>query len=85
MQIRCWDDQCVVHALRSGDTHLVNGLAAQVLLAATEGSWDLERMAVSIARQVGVKADQAFLAHLHAVVGELQTKGLLSRTCFSPN
>ncbi|MCU0842871.1 MAG: hypothetical protein MUC79_14295 [Thiobacillaceae bacterium] len=64
---------------------MVSGLAAQVLLTAQESRGDIDRMAVSIAGQVGVKADQAFLADLHAVVAELQTKGLLSRTCCSPN
>jgi PqqD family protein of HPr-rel-A system len=85
VQIRCWGELCVAYSVHSGDSHLISPLAAQVLLAAQEGGSDLDAMAESIAEKLGISPCGEFLSHLHTVQAELQGKGLLKRSCCSPN
>jgi PqqD family protein of HPr-rel-A system len=75
----------VAYAVRSGDSHLISALAGQTLICVGKGTTDFDVLAEATARALGVDSDAEFVAGLHDILAELETKGLLSRSCCSPN
>lgn len=83
--LRFWDDQCVAYDPRSGDTHLLGTLAGRVLLCARGGTTGFCALVEETAHAMGVEPDDEFVTKVEGIVTELQTKGLLGRSCCSPN
>lgn len=83
--MRFWDDQCVAYDRQSGDTHLLSELAGRVLLCAWDGTQTFGDLVEQVAHATGIEPDDEIDASVHYIVTELQTKGLLSPTCCSPN
>ena len=83
--LRFWNDQCVAYDPHSGDTHLLSTLAGRVLLCANDGATGFSALVQQTAHAMGIEPDDEFVASLEGIVTELQTKGLLSRSCWSPN
>jgi len=75
----------VAYSIRSGDSYLISALAGQALISASRETAEFEVLALATARALGVDADAEFVANLRETLAELQTKGLLSRSCCSPN
>jgi PqqD family protein of HPr-rel-A system len=84
-QLRFWDDQCIAYDRQSGDTHLLSMLAGRVLLCAWDGTQKFDDLVDQTAHATGIEPDDAFVASVQYIVTEMQTKGLLSLTCCSPN
>lgn len=85
ISVRCWGEQCVAYDPRSGDTYLLGELAGQVLACAQVEDVDFAGLLGKTSRTLDIEPDDEFAAGLLAVVAELQDKGLLSRSCCSPN
>jgi PqqD family protein of HPr-rel-A system len=85
IQLRFWGEQCVAYDRRSGDTHLLSALAGQALFCAREEINGFDALLGETARALGADADAEFAAVLRETLAELESKGLLSRSCCSPN
>ncbi len=83
--LRFWDDQCIAYDRQSGDTHLLSAFAGRVLQCAGDGTQAFGDLVEQTAHASGIEPDEGFVASVHYIVTELQTKDLLSRSCCSPN
>ena len=68
--MHAWADETVVFQRESGDTHLVDGFAARVLLCLQEGALD----ETDLAARLGVEAGTDFTDML----GQLAASGLIT-------
>jgi PqqD family protein of HPr-rel-A system len=75
---RTWeDDEAVVYHIPSGDTHLLNLVAAEALRALEQGPLDCPELAERIAPSLACVPDDDFLHHLEKLMAEFGELGLI--------
>jgi len=78
---RSWDDeQWIVYQVASGDTHLLNHVAAQALRSLQEHPATVSQLAERVAAALGAVADEAFTRELERLVAEFDELGLIERS-----
>lgn len=76
---RRWGEACVAYDRASGDTHLLDPLAAEVLAAAQEAPATGEELARRVASRLGTAVDADALPALDPLLGELERLALIRR------
>lgn len=74
---RCWDDELVVYHVQSGDTHLLNPLAAEALRCLCDASATVEELAAHVARTLDVEPDDELLRQMQQCVAQFDELGLI--------
>ena len=74
-----WDDEFVVYNCGSGDTHLLDPAAAEVLQSLEQESADLSELAGRVAASLKIQADSEFSAYLEQLLSDLYKLGLIER------
>lgn len=76
---REWDGDAVVFNRRSGSTHRLDVLSAQVLRLVTPAAMSEAALAAALARFLEVNCDGELVAMAHNLVGQLADLGLVER------
>ena len=76
---RSWDDEFVVYNSGSGDTHLLDPVAAEALQNLEQESADLSELAGRVAASLKIQADSEFSAYLEQLLSDLYKLGLIER------
>ena len=74
---RHWDDECLVFHTGSGNTHLLNTVAAAMLEQLRAGPATLERLCELLADSLGYHLDEEFQAYLRQTSAELHRLELI--------
>ncbi len=79
LQWRWWGDQLVVYHQASGDTHLLNRLAGEVLCTLEQAPAEAVTLAGHVAAQQEMSADQqgALLEQIERLLRQLEALGLV--------
>jgi len=75
-----WDDEFVVYHTGSGDTHLLNSMAAIILEQMASSSLSLQELSDYFIHSLGINPDNDFEKNLKQLVTELERSGLIERT-----
>ena len=75
-----WDDEFVVYHTGSGDTHLLNSMAAIILEQMASSSLSLQELSDHFIHSLGINPDNDFEKNLKQLVTELERSGLIERT-----
>jgi len=81
---RHWDDESVLYDPRSGQTHLLTALAADVLLALEEAAGDAPELAAMVARQRQLDPAPELTGDIAALLQQLDDLGLIERVPDQP-
>jgi PqqD family protein of HPr-rel-A system len=76
---RRWDDEFVVYNSGSGDTHLLDPVAAEALQNLEQESADLSELVVRVAASLEIEPDTDFAAYLEQLLSDLYKLGLIER------
>jgi len=76
---RCWDNECVVFHSGTGDTHLLNYLAAEALQALQENPHTLMELTVRAARVSGVASNEELSQSMAELLNNMYRLGLIER------
>jgi len=74
-----WDNEFVVYHSGSGDTHLLNLLAATALQSLQQAPADLSELTAQIASRHGLEIDEDFQRSMEELVTELARLGLIEQ------
>lgn len=75
---KCWDDdEAVVYHTGSGDTHLLNDIAADLLRLLADRTLSADELASLYGRSAGVEPDQEFHGRVAALLAEFDDLGLI--------
>ena len=74
-----WDDEFVVYNTGSGDTHLLDPVAAEVLQSLEIESADLPELIDRVAASLRIEPDSKFSAYLEQLLSDLHKLGLIQR------
>jgi PqqD family protein of HPr-rel-A system len=74
---RAWEDDVVLFDARSGETHLLNAVAAEVLKSLAESPADLGTLARRVAIHFDVAPDSGWLSRLKALLARFDEAGLV--------
>jgi len=74
-----WDNEFVVYNSGSGDTHLLDPVAAEALQSLEQESADLSELAGKIAASLKIEPDSEFSAYLEQLLSNLYKLGLIER------
>ena len=77
LQFRAWNEEFVVYNALSGDTHVLEIPAAEVLLLLQRGPMDLSSIAQGLARKWQCELGQTFLNELEMTLSEMHTLSLV--------
>ena len=78
---RSWDDeQWVIYHVASGDTHLLNQVAAQALRSLQEHPSNVSELTERVAAALDSVADEAFAKELERLLAEFDELGLIERS-----
>ena len=80
LQYRSWDDEFIVYNSLSGDTHLLNADAGQILLAVCGTPMDIPTLAALLAQSCQVEPEEEFHLQIERMLVELQALSLIE-TC----
>ena len=76
---RSWDDEFVVYNSGSGDTHLLDPVAAEALQNLEQESADLSELVVRVAVSLEIESDTDFASYLEKLLSDLYKLGLIER------
>ena len=76
---RSWDDEFVVYNTGSGDTHLLDTLAAEVLQSLEIESADLPELIDRVTASLRIEPDSKFSDYLGQLLSDLHKLGLIQR------
>jgi PqqD family protein of HPr-rel-A system len=76
---RRWDGQHIVYHRQSGDTHLLNELAARILRRLEEGPAEPGELASHAAAVLGIEADGPLLRQIPELLSRFEELGLVDR------
>jgi PqqD family protein of HPr-rel-A system len=76
---RHWDDQYVVYHCQSGDTHLLNELAARTLRRLETDPVEAEELACHVAAALELEADTHLHRHIRELLSRFEELGLVDR------
>ena len=79
LQWQVWDDEFVLYNTGSGDTHLLDTLAAEVLQSLEIESADLLELIDRVAASLRIEPDSKFSAYLEQLLSDLHKLGLIQR------
>ena len=74
---RCWDDEHVVFDPLSGDTHVLNEIAALALKRLDAGALDCSDLSERIAAELDLQADEAMFRHMERLLLKFEDLGLI--------
>jgi PqqD family protein of HPr-rel-A system len=77
LQFRAWNGEFVVYNVLSGDTHVLEMPAAEILQLLQQGPMDPSSMARSLADKWQCEPDQTFLNELEMTLSEMRTLSLV--------
>jgi PqqD family protein of HPr-rel-A system len=77
---KCWDDEFVVFDEGSGDTHLLDALAAEVLKALEDAPGDVPTLIARVAGRLRIEPDPEIERHIRATMQRFREAGLAERT-----
>lgn len=79
LQWQVWDDEFVVYNTGSGDTHMLDTLAAEVLQSLEKKTADLSELAGRVAASIEIEPDSKFSDYLEQLLSDLHKLGLIQR------
>lgn len=79
LHFRSWDDEFVVYNSRSGDTHLLGSVAAQILLKLQQAPSNSATLAESLAPLLHADRDDDVVAQIEHILADLDTLALIER------
>ena len=82
IDLRCWDDEFVVFAGASGDTHLLNLVAGATLEYLRTTPANLEQIAATISGDLDIRLDEALRESLQNILLEFDRLGLAEPSTF---
>ena len=75
---KSWDDdEHVVYHPGTGDTHILNDVAAELLFSLDEVSLSCEELAVRCADAFGITSDEAFQRQIQTTLDQFDDLGLI--------
>jgi PqqD family protein of HPr-rel-A system len=77
LEQRWWDDQLVVYHRGSGNTHLLNLLAGEVLDCLGQSPAGAAELAGRVAGRLDLQPDPDFLQRMEALLNELEELGIV--------
>ena len=77
LQFRFWDDEFVVYNNLSGDTHLLDSTAVQILLKLQQAPSNATALTGSLAPYLQTEVDDELVEH---ILADLDTLALIERT-----
>ena len=76
---RSWGDEFVIYNSGSGDTHLLDPVAAEALQNLEQESADLSELVVRVATSLEIEPDTDFASYLEQLLSDLYKLGLIER------
>lgn len=80
LHFRFWNEECIVYNSLSGDTHLLDLAATQILLHLQQAPSDAITLAGSLAPLLQTEMDGDFSLQVERLLADLDTLGLIERT-----
>lgn len=77
LQFQAWNEEFVVYNVLSGDTHVLEMPAAEILQLLERGPMDISSMAQGLARKWQCEPDQIFLNELEMMLSEMHALSLV--------
>lgn len=77
LKTRCWNDEFVVYNPLSGDTHILNKRAADLLFALRSAASDVLSLAQLLSCKWRCDIDAAFLEEIEATLFDMQALSLV--------
>jgi PqqD family protein of HPr-rel-A system len=77
---RCWDDEYVVYNTASGDTHLLNRVAAETLLLLEQSPSDAQDLTVQVARKLALQPSEELGQQLEQLLTQFEELGLVGKS-----
>lgn len=74
-----WDDEFVVYNSGSGDTHLLDPVAAEALQSLQKRPANLSELARNLAESLEIKPDDKLLTYLERLLSDFHRLGLVER------
>jgi PqqD family protein of HPr-rel-A system len=74
---RAWTDEILVYNVQSGNTHVLNPMAAQVLDSLQRHPGTVPQVSQKIAADSGVELDDELVSHVERLVADLDELGLV--------
>ena len=74
-----WDDEFVVYNTGSGDTHLLDPVAAKALQILEDGPVVLSELTGGVAASLEIEGDHRLLAYLERLLSDFRRLGLIER------
>lgn len=75
-----WGEQHAVFDIRSGDTHLIPDMTAQVLQQLNQIPCTASKLAHMLCMQSQVTCDENYVEHIEELLRQLQDMGLVEKT-----
>jgi PqqD family protein of HPr-rel-A system len=75
-----WDDEFVVYHSGSGDTHLLDVVAAEALQSLQKKPANLSELARKVSASLEIKLDDKLSAYLERLLSDFHRLGLVERT-----
>lgn len=82
LHFRFWNDECILYNSLSGDTHLLDLAATQVLLQLQQAPSDMTTLAGSLAPLLQTEMDGDISLQVERLLADLDTLGLIERSLF---
>lgn len=79
LQWQVWDDEFVVYNTGSGDTHLLDTLAAEVLQSLEREPADLSELIDRVVASLKIEPDSKFSDYLEQLLYDFHKLGLIQR------
>lgn len=79
LRLRSWDDEFVVYAGLSGDTHLLDRAAGQILQTLCAASAEIDVLTASLGALWDVDPDDEFRLQIERILTDLQALALVEQ------
>jgi len=79
LQWQVWDDEFVVYNTGSGDTHLLDPVAAEVLQSLEQESANLPELVGKVTASLEIEPDSKFSDYLEQLLSDLYKLGLIEK------
>ena len=74
---RCWNDELVVYHVQSGDTHLLNPIAAQILHALQKNAMSTDELLQSVSRTFELEPNSELVRQVQQALEQFDELGLI--------
>lgn len=74
---RTWGDECIVYHCQSGDTHLLNTIAAEALKLLQQSPASADELTKLVASSLDLEANKALLQHMEKLLATFDELGLI--------